>query len=435
MYSTEEDKSNKYFFQGMFNPNVLKDEIIKEYDLIYVESSGFYRFGQYWKTISEQEIKQICQSKLGYSARSGRIDGVVNLLKAKVFIHPELINHNRNRLVLKNGTLDLSNWANPVFHENTFYREDYSTIQLNCNYDKKAECNEFQHFLSTTFESDKDRINLVCEIIGYCLTPSTIFQKAIILYGEGSNGKSVLLNTIENLLTTKNISSVSMNDLDKPFSRGALQNKLLNISSEQEGYISDTAYFKKVVAGDTIDAQFKFKDQFEFRPFCKMLFAMNRLPATKDRTEGFYRRCLIIPFNRIFKEYEQDKQLEEKLSKELDGILLMALEGLKRLAYNAGFTKSKKSEDVLNEYKYDNDPVEQFCAEHIELDKDGRVSVDELYSAYKNFCEESNIGKLTKNNFGKVLKKKFRDNIERKYETIKELRIRQYVYTGIKLMC
>lgn len=435
MNSTNDEKSNRYFFEGKFNPNALKDEILEEYDLIYVESSGFYRFQQYWKLISEQEIKHICQEKLGYSARASRIDEVVNLLKSKVLINPNLINKNRNRLALKNGTLDLSNWVNPKFYKDMFFKEDYTTIQLDCNFDKDAKCNEFKRFLNTTFENDKERIDLVNEVIGYCLTPSTIFQKAIILYGEGSNGKSVLLNTVEKLLTGKNISSVSMNDLDKTFSRGALQNKLLNVSSEQEGYIGDTAYFKKIVAGDTIDAQFKFKDQFEFRPFCKMLFAMNRLPATRDKTEGFYRRCLIIPFNRIFKEHEQDKQLEDKLAKELDGILQLALEGLKRLSLNSRFAKSKKSEDVLNEYKYDNDPVEQFCAEHILLDEKGQVSVDELYRTYRNFCEESNIKALAKSNFGKEFNKKYRGKTEKKYLTVKELGIRQYMYTGVKLMC
>lgn len=439
------DNIGSYFVEGKFNPNLLKDELLQEYKIIYVVEIGFFLYNKYWLCINEEIIKKICQDKLGNKARAYMIDEVVKLLKSKVIIPVDFINRNKERIVLQNGTLDISDWSRPKFYEDKFYPEDYSTIQLNCNYISNAECPNFDNFLKTTFDNDMERILLAGEILGYCLTPSTTLQKAFVFYGEGSNGKSVLLNVIEKLLTRKNIASVSMSDLNKHFSRATLQGKLVNISSEQEKDVMDTDNLKKIISGDLIDAQHKFKPQFEFNPTCKMVFAMNKLPVTRDKSHGYYRRFIMIPFDRIFAEHEQDKNLSNKLKNELDGILQFALAGLKRLAINGDFTHSSKAEQLLNQYKYDNNPVEQFFEEYVEIDENSEVSVQKLFNLYMSFCHDNNIRPLSSSNFGKEVQKKYRDIVEKKYLTmtthditditsLSVIKKRHYVYTGLKLI-
>jgi putative DNA primase/helicase len=422
----------KYYEGDKFMPALLEQEILSVYMIIYINGLGFFMFNDaYWQNVTDTNIKKLCKDRLGYKAKSCDINNTVELIRLEAEIPISQLNQNKNRLVLKNGTLDLTDWLNPKFYEHQYFSEDYCTIQLNIDYNPKAEAKIFEQFLNSTFEGDTERANVICEILGYCLTPTTKFEKAFLFYGEGSNGKSVLLNVFEKLLTSINVASVSLSDLDKPFSRSSLLNKLLNISSEQEGAIKDTGYFKKIVTGDLIDAQYKFKDSFEFRPICKMVFAMNHLPKAKDRSHGYYRRFIMIPFNKVFTEQEQDKNLTQKLEQELDGILQYALQGLKRLAEQNGFTKSVEAERLLTEYKAEGNPIEQFFNEHLVENDTEMVSTKRLYSEYKNYCVENGYkGILNSSNFAKELLKMFP---KVRKERLSAEGGRDYYYTGIEM--
>ena len=127
------------------------------------------------------------------------------------------------------------------------------------------------------------------------------------------------------LLGEQNISTVSLGNLEKQFHRVALYQKLVNLSTEFEiKELLSSGYIKSIVSGDAIDACYKFKDIFTFTPFARLVVAMNELPRVRDRSHGFYRRLLIIPFNKRFEGVKADRQLKHKLKKELDGIFLWA---------------------------------------------------------------------------------------------------------------
>ncbi len=419
----------KYFENQKFHVQLLIQDILEQYKIIYIDKIGFYIYRNYWQKVSKEAIEHIFYLQLDNLSRPKYLNEASQLLKVKTFRTLEKTPQNRNRLVLLNGTLDFSDWNNLIFYENQFFPDDYCMIQLNCNYNPTAECPTFENFLQSTFEGDKEIIALVGEMFGYCLTTATGFEKAFLLYGEGSNGKSVLLDVLQNLLTLQNICSVSMSDLHKPFSRSSLKDKLVNISTELETEVMDTGYFKKIISGDIIDAQFKFKDSFEFQPFCKLIFAMNKLPIVRDRSGGFYRRLILIPFDRVFTEREQDKELKVKLSKELDGILQFALKGLKRLAENKEFTYSQKCNRLLNQYKLDSNPVEQFFVECIAQDENSSIATLDLYKHYRQYCLENGLNPINNSNFGKEVTKKYGD-IKIRSSTGN----RPYIYKGLKLL-
>ncbi|NOV69749.1 DNA primase family protein [Clostridium beijerinckii] len=351
----------RFFEKKKFIPTLLEKEVEAENDIIFVNDIGFHIYnGQYWKKVHGNVIQHIIKQKLGDKAMTNYIKNVTELIEKEKQMDGSKINHNRNRIILLNGTLDLSDWKNPIFYDNKFYRDDYGTIQLNCNYNKHAKSPTFDKYLETVFERDDERINLIGEMLGYCLVPSNKFEKGFMLYGSGSNGKSVLLQIINNLITEENISNVDLSDLEKSFSRSMLYNKLVNLTDEMEGKIKDSGFYKRIASGNTIEAQFKFKDSFNFKPFCTMVFAMNNFPQINDKTHGLYRKMILIPFDVTIKEEDQDKDLSEKLRNELDGILQIALTGLKRLSEQNRFTYSSKGNCIMEEFKRNSNPVQIF---------------------------------------------------------------------------
>lgn len=151
----------------------------------------------------------------------------------------------------------------------------------------------------------------------------------------------------------KNVSHVAMNELNQPFARAELVGKLLNVSSENEFSEKglNTQQIKSITAGDAI------RVEFSYHPVCKLLFAMNTLPATLDKSHGFFRRLVIVPFRKVFKGSEADRMLLEKLLAELPGIFNFAMEGLKRLRANDfEFSSSDAIEQAVANYKSEQNP-------------------------------------------------------------------------------
>ena len=89
----------------------------------------------------------------------------------------------------------------------------------------------------------------------------------------------------------------------------------------------------------------KFEQPFTYRPFAKLVFAVNDLPDVSDTSHGFARRVVLIPFNQVFtntassssaKRLKADLDILKKITPEMEGIFAFAVEGLKRLTKNDG---------------------------------------------------------------------------------------------------
>lgn len=432
----------KFMDGDKFSEKAFVDHFLGIYDVVYSDSTGFYIYENFeynyvWKPCGDKRIKQLIAGILEvYKINTyQRVCVCFNVLQYTVNNDNlgELLNHNRDRIVLNNGTLDISDIQNPIFEVATYYKEDYCTIRYPVEYLEQSINNSpvWNKYLQTTFEGDQSRIDLIGEMLGYCLQPSCQFQKAFLCYGKGSNGKSVLMDVIHKVWGgSQNISNVGMNELDKAFSRVQLFGKLINKCSDIDGNMLTTSYFKQIVSGDICDGEFKGKDKFFFRNTAKLIFCMNELPhSIKDKTDGFYRRLIIIPFNKQFKGSEIDYELSKKLESEneLNGIFMFALHGLQRLYKQNGFTKSKLVEDALSEYKLESNPIEQFLSENYEFTKDDRYVLSKvMYQHYSEWCFDNGFKPMNNVNFGKGVKalglnkkqKIIKDKTERIYESI-----------------
>lgn len=340
------------------NANIYARHLLTRVELVYTAGDRFYEYDMgFWRFVDENAISRTLRDILheyvpNYWKEPLEHKYLAALKRETPF--QQGMDANRAYINLCNGMLSLDTYRLEK-HDS----ELYSTVQLPIDYDSAATCTRFDAFLNEVFEGDRQRILVVGEMLGYCLTPETKAQKAFILHGQGSNGKSRLIEVMQNLAGAANCSSVPLSDLNSSFARYELVNKLVNIASENEvregGFNSE--YFKAIATGDQIRVERKFHEGFSYSPLCKLMFAMNALPFSKDRSHGFHRRLIIIPFEKRFEKGSEDKDLASKLKQELPGILNFALDGLKRLRTNKyTFTESEAIERALNEYKEYTEP-------------------------------------------------------------------------------
>ncbi|EOU1559470.1 DNA primase [Clostridium perfringens] len=323
-----------------------------------------------------------------------------------ILVSKDFDDFNRNPYLVnvRNGLLDIRNMS---FKEHT--PSYLSTVQLNVEYNPQVDCPQFKKFLNEVL--DCKLIPLVQEIVGYLLTTNTASQKAFVFWGPARTGKSTLLWVVEYLLLgKKNVSNIPWQEIGDKFKTAELLGKLANVFSDLPSKsIDDTGIFKVVTGEDYLMAEKKNKNPFKFKPFARLVFSCNELPRNYvDRTEGFYRRLIIVPFNRQIEKSKIDKALKYKFQREKEGILNWALEGLKRLyENNFEFSENELTDGVKKEYKRENNNVISFVEECCEIDSLFSCSRIEIYEAYKEFCVEAGLKALSQIKFNKELEGNF----------------------------
>lgn len=323
-----------------------------------------------------------------------------------ILVSKDFDDFNRNPYLVnvRNGLLDIRDMS---FKEHT--PSYLSTVQLNVEYNPQVDCPQFKKFLNEVL--DCKLIPLVQEIVGYLLTTNTASQKAFVFWGPARTGKSTLLWVVEYLLLgKKNVSNIPWQEIGDKFKTAELLGKLANVFSDLPSKsIDDTGIFKVVTGEDYLMAEKKNKNPFKFKPFARLVFSCNELPRNYvDRTEGFYRRLIIVPFNRQIEKNKIDKSLKYKFQREKEGIFNWALEGLKRLyENNFEFSENELTDGVKKEYKRENNNVISFVEECCELDGLFSCSRIEIYEAYKEFCVEAGLKALSQIKFNKELEGNF----------------------------
>lgn len=385
--------------------------IAERYPYLKYKSRGdFYNYEDgVYKPISLQEVQSIIlREMLSDGLTSYRRLSSVNdklacfkSLDHKVF-YQEDENPNPNIMNLKSGLLDLSDYTLKAHTP-----EYLSTVQIPIEYNPKAGCNRFARFVNEIMKGNEDQVRLLRQIAGYSLTTDTSFAKAFILYGFGSNGKSLFTRVLTQLVGEKNTSAVNLTNLNKQFGLAGIIGKRLNIIDEISGNYFESNIVKGIISGERMSADIKFRpDPIEFAPSVKMVFSVNELPKINDTSNGLYRRFIIIPFEQSF---PIDYTLEGQLMAELTGILNWALVGLKDLREQGHFNETEKNINALKTFKMENSPVVEFLQTHYlpvnetEEMKKYKILIGDVYLQYKNFCFDSGYKPKALSNFAREL--------------------------------
>lgn len=260
---------------------------------------------------------------------------------------------------------------------------------------------------------DKSIRALLEEAAGYCLFRRNELGKAFILTGSGSNGKSTFLNMVKYMLGRENVSSLDLKKLSDRFSTVMLFGKLANIGDDiSDEFVVDTSIFKKIVTGETIDAEQKGQPKFEFEPFVKLFFSANNIPRMgKSRDwDAIKRRLIIIPFGAKFSPDDPDYVpfIGDKLRTQeaVEYLIRVGIQGLKRVLDARQFTHSEKVQRELDEYEESNNPILAFVRE---CEEEGyfveNQPTAEVYERYAEFCIANNLKPMSKIEFSKAVNK------------------------------
>lgn len=277
---------------------------------------------------------------------------------------------------LKDGKL--LEWRTGKLH--SWMPETHLTYIVPIDYNPKATCPNWERRLEQWLP-DADVRRVIQEFVGYSFIPYMGFEKALLIQGEGANGKSMFLETIQKMLGKDVTTSATMSVLFSRFGKTPLIGKILNIVNEAgadylKGPNADD--FKNMVSGGAVMADIKNKDPMTFNNTAKFIFSANHDIKTSDKSVAWIRRMLLIPFDQDFKDSKETKHdIMDEFNNEYAGIFNWAVEGLKRLMSQKGFTEAKVINSRMDEYMRKNDIAADFAqnclAAEPSLSLDGEV--------------------------------------------------------------
>ncbi|MEK4733206.1 DNA primase family protein [Paenibacillus sp. FSL L8-0641] len=403
-----------------FQPIWYGKDIIDRHMKCFFDGTFLYRYDQgVYVNDGERHLEQLSVTLLDNEFRHSRIKEARYYIEAQSYIAGTQINLLDDYINVKNGLL---NWKTGELREHKPDRR--STIQFPVLYDPTANDPVMLQFIESVLEQDTHAT--LFEMIGYFLIPTLEYEKIFLFKGTGSNGKSVLIKTIEAMIGKPNISKVKIQDLEGDRSRfkiAELYGKVLNCFTDiPADALNSTGNLKVLASGEGLNAEKKGKDPFNFEPFCKLLFSANELPKSNDNSDGFFRRLTVFPFTRKFTDQQKDTKLIHKLTtpSALSTLLNYALEGLRRLEQQGGFSHSQTITDQVKTYQMESDTIMLFIDEECEIESEAskqhesRIECKRLYAMYAAWCKQGGFKPETVTQFNKHLDAKLKDKIYRK---------------------
>ena len=280
------------------------------------------------------------------------------------------------------------------------YEPDAFTFnRLDVDFSPDAECPTFESYIKDlVYPEDMDALQEFC---GYCLIPSTRAQTALFIKGNGGEGKSVLTGILCEIFKRSAVVDKLAALEESRFKTANLENKLLFIDDDiNSELLKETGTIKQIITASTpLTVEKKGRDAHEIQPYAKILCAGNTfIGAAFDRSDGLYRRLLLMECKPIPADRVSDRFLIDKIREEKAGIFNWMLFGLLRLMNNGfEFTRSLRSRHLLEQKKTDDDPVSCFLRDDSwVLYQEGYITPStDLYSAFLLWCSANAVEPLS----------------------------------------
>ena len=272
-------------------------------------------------------------------------------------IQGKRVRSSSNLMAFSNCVLNLDNGR--VFD---FSKQLLVSYKVDYPYDLDAKCPLWDKFLKRVLPDEGKRMVLQ-EYVGmiYLDRAKVSVEKALFLLGGGANGKSVIARTIKGIVGHQATTSFTPYQLTySEYAVAETDGKRLNYCEEIDSRSEVTDKMKAIISSEPIQARKPYGEYMSVRPPA-MIFNLNELPPMPDRSYGFWRRQIIIPFDVTIPPSQRDKTLSEKLKGEYPGIFQWAMRGLERLKRNNyEFTPCEGITRAVEDARMDNSPILAF---------------------------------------------------------------------------
>jgi len=399
----------KTMLMKKFNPRPFTLEILEEYDnaIIYDDSETLWGYNEekgIWEDVELKIRKELRTRILGEDKlKNYYVNEILHDIKDYCYDERPPEPHWRY-INLKNGVFDIFN-GELLPHDSKFFFLNRIPHALDENI---KECPT----IDKLFESwiGKEKKYVLYELCAYCLIRSYPYQKFFFVYGSGRNGKSKFAELLKRFVGSDFVSGRSLRDLtgDNRFAAADLFGKLVNIGGEVNVEdLKNTDMLKRLRGGDIIQAEKKHKNPFSFVNYAKLIFLMNEIPRTPDKSIAFYRSVYFIEFPYRFEGENDDTQVIEKLpEEEFQGLLYQCLYKYLPRMIDRGF----KFEDDLDIetlktlYEDLSNPVKKFIKENFDFDAEARIPKKVFATLFNSWQEERGKSTLSLEKIGRIMK-------------------------------
>jgi len=391
--------------------------------------------------VDEETRKPVPQPEWTFAvkqlARDGNVREIAKAAKRRPGLRAQVdeFDNQPHLLLCKNGVVDL--------HDGTLIPEPKPEWKLTTmspvEYDPDVEEPEvWNEHLRTLFEGDQEMIDVFEEYLGYCITGETAEECLTIVHGPPRSGKGTMLQTVLKIIGPELGGTIKPKSIlrrgEKQNIRADLAviwNKRLLRCSEFEIYDKVGTAVREVTGNDSISAEFKYGNPFEYRPKYKVIIDTNDLPRIDDPHS--FSRLRMFTLHKSFLGKE-DRTLKKRMQqpKELQGILLRLVRAAGRYYERGRLLITEKMEEAVQRYK-DSDVRRRFVNEMCVKDPTARLDSEKALHAYDEFLidegEHPHPGEMLKQAaFGRWFGRQF----TRKRENNKKGKKRTF-YLGVRL--
>lgn len=295
-------------------------------------------------------------------------------------------------------------------------REDMMMKTTHCTVDMEHEPVRFIAYLKDILRNHPETYGYIQKLFGYGITDSLREQKMYFLYGDGNDGKSLLLDVVCTVLgdyawTAKSTLLTEQINQNKSLTQIALMKgrRFISVEEFKPDDRLDESLLKEFTSGlGEITGKFLYANEFNFHFYGKLFMATNYKPIIRGTDNGIWRRIVLIPFDRALKESEVNKDLKQELLKEAPQILGWLVKGC-LLYQKEGLEEPACVRDMVSEYRTEQDKVAGWIEDRCDIsDKNAVTNATELFQDFLSWCNRNNEYRMSQTMFGRSMGKKFK---------------------------
>lgn len=328
---------------------------------------------------------------------SNKADEVIYHLTNRAEVKEETAS--RYLIPVRNGVFNLKTKTLEPFNPDYVFTTKIATPYTHNPANPVIDSWDVESWLESLACGDKEIVHLLWQVINDSLNGNYSRKKAIFLVGEGNNGKGTLQELITNLIGFENIATLKVNEFEERFRLGLLEGKTVVIGDDVPAnvYIDDSSNFNSVVTGDTVLVELKNRHPYSAVFRCTVIQSTNGMPKFRNKTKGTTRRLVIVPFNADFNGTIENFKIKDEYIQN-EKVLQYVLHKAIRMDFER-FDIPKASEQELEVFKQDNDPILDFKLSVFDEWKIPEVPKSIVYELYKKFCKENGYKPLSNRAF------------------------------------